>query len=297
MSAPYPHLEKFAREIGVEPQNLLKRWELARKFHTEILEETSPDQREALYARFYEEAEPLFRSCWEQQGNPKLGHVQAFRRELTGKSVLDLGCGPGDFLKAIAQMLPHGDLVGLDAVPPPDAPPVRFLRSSIINFNVDQQFDVVFSDNVMEHLAPADVPMHLQSVHRALKPGGKFIVIMPNRLFGPQDCTRVLDDSYTGAVEAQGCHLNESTNSEMTDIMSRYGFGPFQSVPHLALGKRLPIRVDTRWMRMWEEHPWLLGLARTIRRHGRPIFKVPIILIATRGEAAVAAQPAVNRAA
>ena len=292
-----PHLEEFAREIGVDSASLSARWELAKVFHREILAETDPDLREILYARFYERAEPLFRTHWAESGvNSKLGHVRAFRRELAGKSVLDIGCGPGDFLKAIAQLLPHGELVGLDAVPPEDDPPVRFQRSSIIRFEVDRRFDVVFSDNVMEHLAPADVPMHLDSVHRALKPGGKFIIIMPNRLFGPQDCTRVLDNSYTGSIEARGCHLNESTNTEMVSVLSQHGFGSFRSMPHLALGRRLDVRLQTRRMMMCEQNPWLLRLARTLKWRGRPLFKIPIILIATRGEANRTAQP-IRRAA
>lgn len=45
------------------------------------------------------------------------------------------------------------------------------------------------ADQVLEHIAPVDLTMHLRSVRGALKNGGIFIVNMPNKLFGPSDVT------------------------------------------------------------------------------------------------------------
>jgi SAM-dependent methyltransferase len=78
--------------------------------------------------------------------------------------------------------------------------------------------DVAFSNQLMEHLHPDDSFRQLESVFRALKTGGVYFCITPNRLSGPHDVSRAFDAAATGL------HLKEYTVSELDAIFRRVGF-------------------------------------------------------------------------
>jgi SAM-dependent methyltransferase len=78
--------------------------------------------------------------------------------------------------------------------------------------------DVAFSDQLMEHLHPEDAMVQLANIHRALKPGGVYVCITPNRLYGPSDISAYFDD------EARGFHLREYSVGELRRILQGAGF-------------------------------------------------------------------------
>ncbi|HEX4763996.1 MAG TPA: methyltransferase domain-containing protein, partial [Usitatibacter sp.] len=78
--------------------------------------------------------------------------------------------------------------------------------------------DVAFSDQLMEHLHPDDAAVQLANIHRALKPGGAYVCITPNKLYGPSDISAYFDD------EARGFHLREYTLREVRRIFAEAGF-------------------------------------------------------------------------
>lgn len=78
--------------------------------------------------------------------------------------------------------------------------------------------DVAFSDQLMEHLHPDDATEQLREIRRALKPGGIYLCITPNRLSGPHDVSRFFSDV------AEGFHIREYTTGEVTALMRRVGF-------------------------------------------------------------------------
>jgi len=78
--------------------------------------------------------------------------------------------------------------------------------------------DLAFSDQLMEHLHPDDAREQLRNIHRALRPGGVYFCITPNRLYGPSDISAYFDD------EARGFHLREYTLTEMARILAEAGF-------------------------------------------------------------------------
>ena len=135
----------------------------------------------------------------------------------------------------------------------------------MIDFKVDDQFDVAFSDNVIEHIAPADLSSHLQSIKNALNPGGTLIVQTPNRLFCPYDVTRIIDTTYTNRVAALGGHLNETTYTELLQTLMKHGFYSFRTVIHIAHVKYyLPnIRLSPKFMQAIEGRGRLLSIMYT----------------------------------
>lgn len=88
--------------------------------------------------------------------------------------------------------------------------------------------DLAFSDQLMEHLHPDDALEQLRNIHRALKPGGVYVCITPNRLYGPSDISAYFDDV------ARGFHLREYTLRDMRAIFAQAGFAKL----HVYIGAR-----------------------------------------------------------
>jgi hypothetical protein len=76
----------------------------------------------------------------------------------------------------------------------------------------------------MEHLHPDDALEQLEGVWRALRPGGVYICITPNRLNGPHDISEHFD------AVATGFHLKEYTVAELSRLFRKVGFRKVQTL-------------------------------------------------------------------
>lgn len=108
-------------------------------------------------------------------------YVQQFKQ---GQRVLDVGCGEGQFLEAAtAQGI---SAQGVDC----DTRMVSVSRQKGLDVVEDdlfhylaghkEQFDGVFSSNLIEHLTVQDALRFLQSAFQVLRPGGTLLVATPN---------------------------------------------------------------------------------------------------------------------
>lgn len=77
---------------------------------------------------------------------------------------------------------------------------------------------VIYSNQLMEHLHPDDAFEQLQNVYRALAPGGAYVCVTPNRLSGPHDVSTFFDPVATGF------HLKEYTVGELKTLFRKAGF-------------------------------------------------------------------------
>lgn len=78
--------------------------------------------------------------------------------------------------------------------------------------------DVVYSNQLMEHLHPDDAHAQLRNVFQVLKKGGRYYCVTPNRVTGPHDISREFDPVATGL------HLREYSVSELEETFSSAGF-------------------------------------------------------------------------
>jgi len=83
--------------------------------------------------------------------------------------------------------------------------------------------DVIYSDQLMEHLHTDDAFEQLQDIYKALKRGGVYICITPNRLLGPHDISRYFDKV------AMGFHLKEYTATDLCNLFQKAGFSKISS--------------------------------------------------------------------
>lgn len=107
----------------------------------------------------------------------QLGH-------LTGKTLLDIGCGNGAFTAALARR--GAQVVGIDVSPTGIAlarqehPGIEWDVMSAyddLQSRFGREFDLVVSLEVIEHLF--DPRLFLNRVFRAVKPGGRFVLSTP----------------------------------------------------------------------------------------------------------------------
>jgi len=78
--------------------------------------------------------------------------------------------------------------------------------------------DVAYSNQVIEHLHPEDAALQARSILRALKPGGCYVCLTPNRLNGPHDISMYFD------TVATGLHMKEYTYRELDGFFRGLGF-------------------------------------------------------------------------
>ena len=100
-----------------------------------------------------------------------------------GKQIADAGCGTGNLLKYLADHFKPSSLQGFDygdktlAFARELLPQVPF-ETLDLHQGCDQQFDVVFCTEVVEHLLYPN--LGIQNLGKMLKPGGALCVTVPN---------------------------------------------------------------------------------------------------------------------
>lgn len=109
--------------------------------------------------------------------------VRIFFQPLIGmnKVVLDLACGYGEFINAVAAKKKYAVDLNPDAAKFLNADVSLYLTSATIIPVEDRSIDVVFTSNFLEHLKSKDeCNAVFAEVRRILKPGGKFVIMGPN---------------------------------------------------------------------------------------------------------------------
>lgn len=173
--------------------------------------------------------------------------------------VLEVGCGRGYTCLGLAPRV--ASVVGTD-VSQPVLQEARDLLQSHGVTNTDirhayaddltevfprESFTKAISIDVVEHLHPEDARLHFKQVNEVLKPGGEYIIVMPNRTNGPHDVTKHI---YPEAAEPLGFHLNESTYGDMTRSLAEAGFQGFRSFCFTSKRGTRPLQtkcISPRW--------------------------------------------------
>ncbi len=107
------------------------------------------------------------------------GHKLIGELDLQGtESVLDLGCGDGSLTGRIAELVPRGEVVGIDAsrgmidvARGKEQGNLRFLMEDISRLDFSERFDIVFSNATLHWVK--DHKSLLANVRRALRAGGR----------------------------------------------------------------------------------------------------------------------------
>jgi SAM-dependent methyltransferase len=199
---------------------------------------------------------------------------------------LDLGCGEGVLLTALAPRLPaESHLVGMDVVPPPDGVPWRSVTGDIttrLPF-ADGGFDVVVAGEVIEHVPHPD--LMLSEIRRVLAADGWLVLSTPNivawanRVLVPLGIqplfTETSSEVHLGrrwAALGQGNqvqgHLKVFSHRALAEILWRTGFEVLQT---RGMPGEFPAPVD-RVDRLCARFP---SIASDLLVVARPAARVP----------------------
>lgn len=148
------------------------------------------------------------------------------------KTVLDLGCGYGDFINQIQAKKKYGLDLGPDVKDYIDKE-VQFINkpSTSLEEVTTNSLDSVFSSNLFEHLDRSDIDKTMKGIKRCVKVGGTLILVGPNFRYAYKSYF----DDYT--------HKTIFTHVSLADLMQEYGFKPVKVMPKflpLTLKSRLP---------------------------------------------------------
>jgi SAM-dependent methyltransferase len=104
---------------------------------------------------------------------------------LTGSRVLEFGCGLGVYMQAMRRYTPHvfGFDVEIERLAVARAKGVTNTLGAVGERlpYADASFDVVFSNDVLEHVTDDRQSAH--EIVRVLRPGGRAVIYVPNRLY------------------------------------------------------------------------------------------------------------------
>lgn len=135
---------------------------------------------------------------------------------------VEFGAGTCALAFAVSRLVRRARVVEIaDQIPAGIERPRNFELVLYDGHNLDlpaESADVAFSNQFVEHLHPDDAAWHFSTVHRILRPGGRYVLTTPERWTGPHDISRWFSDT------AQGFHLKEWTYGELRDVASRAGF-------------------------------------------------------------------------
>lgn len=84
---------------------------------------------------------------------------------------------------------------------------------------VDQKYQYLISDQVVEHLHPDDIILHFSEARSILEEGGSYVFRAPNALCGPKDLSLVF-----GLNKAIFMHLHEFTWGDVSFIVKECKF-------------------------------------------------------------------------
>jgi SAM-dependent methyltransferase len=94
-----------------------------------------------------------------------------------------------------------------------------FLRLEISES--ERPCQVIYWNDVFEHIPPDEIRDYLRRIHELLAPGGQLVTVTPNWHERPSDVTRIARPPRT---EAAGLHLKEYTLREATALLRNSGF-------------------------------------------------------------------------
>ncbi len=193
---------------------------------------TAPrEERRTLYSEVYDE---LYRKLPNHPGN-----VQKQSEEVTAASVrgqlrfvspfidsksvfLEIGAGDCALTRAVAARVAKAYALEVSAeIAEGSSMPVNMelMITDGLQIPVPRgSVDVIFSNQVMEHLHPDDAFEQLKNIHQALASDGLYVCLTPNGLSGPHDVSSHFD------TEPTGFHLKEYTITELAALMKQAGF-------------------------------------------------------------------------
>ena len=199
---------------------------LEKKLANELRNSTLQD-RKILYKRVYNDlfttypevthgvnATPADRMNWQ---------LKLLKRFFDKDKVL-LEIGAGDCLLSKELAKHYKKIVAYevaDSIPFVEGKPENFELKIFNGFDMSEQpssYDIIYSNQVFEHLHPDDTIPLLRAYNTYLNKNGKLVIVTPHKFTGPHDISRDFCEN------AEGFHLKEYTYKELKSLLKATGY-------------------------------------------------------------------------
>ena len=266
------------------PAEQREHYEIERELATRLRAATSTEARRRLYGEVYRQRSeriphhPLVQQAADANARarsvaPQVALLRPFLR--SSSEFCELGAGDGAVARTVAPLVSRALAFDVtDALALDDDESVGFEFRVFDGFDLelpDGSVDVVYSNDVVEHLHADDMLDQARAVRRALRGGGVYVCVTPNRLSGPHDISRHFGEN------PEGFHLREYTATELAHSFNTAGFSCVRFMLTVS-GRRLTPLLAVGLLRPAEA---LLGaLPRAVRRPlARSLAAVKVVAI------------------
>lgn len=240
----YKALLGLPSNAPITEEMIFKHWELEKKLTNTLKNTTAENRFETFvrcYGQFYHELDWLnkygggsisdkVRECFCSVWLNVIGPPPA--------EIYEVGSGKGELISFLADkgfICKGSEITQERTVPHSHQANLTWGRTDgvhIADFEEKDSYDIVISNQVIEHLHPDDFQMHLQQIYRILKKNGRYLFTTPNVCLSPTDISILF-----GCKQAQGMHLKEYSYCEIRDQLFRAGYKKVSAV------WRLPARL------------------------------------------------------
>ncbi|MEO8404382.1 MAG: methyltransferase domain-containing protein [Chitinophagaceae bacterium] len=206
--------------------NKFEHFQLERKLANE-LRATTPEQRKTMYGKVYNvlfSTFPELAHNLDSTEDDRIGWQLKLAKRLYDKNKIFMEIGAGDCILSKA-LAPHFKKIVAyevaESIPFIEGKPDNFELKIFNGVDMHEQpgaVDIIYSNQVFEHLHIDDTEPLLKAYHTYLTPNGTLVIITPHRLTGPHDISR----DFT--KEAEGFHMKEYNYKEMRDLLEANGF-------------------------------------------------------------------------
>jgi SAM-dependent methyltransferase len=214
------------KELGFKNSKYL--FKLGSNFHKELMGEPEYKVRRDLYARYYQTVYEFL--------NTHLPDTKTFgfNSDLINEYIhlfRDYGCGTGVSTRLLAGSARFVSGVDASSVAVKSAEEksvsiknieFKLISDCYLPFE-DDSIDAVYSNDLLEHLHPADANTHLEEVRRVLKVGGYYLFWTPGSSTGPHDCTQCFYPRFVG-IKSKADHIKEYTFAELISMLQAVGY-------------------------------------------------------------------------
>jgi SAM-dependent methyltransferase len=210
------------------PDELYRDYEITKEL-AERLRHATKEERAHLYSSLYDEQYRRIPYLTREKDPAKrkadVNLQMQLLRPFLGPETVFAEIGPGDCAVSFAAAKRVRQVVAVDV----SAEVTRQNLDQPTNFRLiisdgssipvpPESVNVVYSNQMMEHLHPDDAVDQLRNIYAAIKPGGTYLCVTPNRLNGPHDIARYFDHTTTCL------HLKEYTFGELLALFREAGF-------------------------------------------------------------------------
>jgi len=227
----YKNNYQIPHDVNISEEMILKHWELEKRLTIQLLDST-PEKRwetfECAYTTLYSELDWLNKLTGPDPTLPpsKEFSTWPFVIGKLPKKIYEIGSGKGELISYLAN---YGyQCKGTEITRERGekhiikVPNLSWGLSDGVHLNQFEAidfYDVVISNQVIEHLHPDDLIKHFMGVRSILIKDGRYLFTTPHKFVGPADISRVFKRDIP-----IGMHLKEYSYREIRTLLGQAGF-------------------------------------------------------------------------